>query len=202
MLRETVYNEIYDSQRHFRTILDSMSRPGKLNRFASVGLNPPVPLSKTAAYVGLALLNADVTYHAELLGADASEYLRVNTHSNPDKPTTADFFFFEGDDVRAAALIQEAKVGLPAYPESGATVVVFVTRLGKSSHVGGLHLELTGPGIETREIVFVEGLRPEILAMIADKNREFPLGVDAIFVSADETLLCLPRTTRVLVTNL
>ena len=202
MLRETVYNEIYDSQRHFRTILDSMSRPGKLNRFAPVGLTPPSALSKTAAYVGLALLNADVTYNAELLGPDAAEYLRVNTHSNPATPAAADFFFFSGEDTRATALIQEAKVGLPAYPESGATVVVFVSRLGKSSHVGGLQLELTGPGIETREIVFVEGLHPEILATLKEKNREFPLGVDAIFVSAEETLLCLPRTTRVLVTNL
>ena len=89
MLRETVYNEIYDSQRHFRTILDSMSRPGKLNRFAPVGLTPPSALSKTAAYVGLALLNADVTYNAELLGPDAAEYLRVNTHSNPATPAAA-----------------------------------------------------------------------------------------------------------------
>jgi alpha-D-ribose 1-methylphosphonate 5-triphosphate synthase subunit PhnH len=202
MLRETVYHEIHDSQRHFRTLLDSMSRPGKLNRFAPVGLTPPASLGKTAAYTGLALLNADVSYHADLLGADAADYLRVNTHSHPAAPAAADFLFFAGDDVRAADLIRDAKVGQPAYPETGATVVVMVSRLGKSSHVGGLQLELTGPGIESREIVFVEGLRPEILAMLAEKNREFPLGVDAIFVSADETLLCLPRTTRVLVTHL
>ncbi len=202
MLRETVYNEIFDSQRHFRTILDSMSRPGKLNRFAPIPLTPPAGLAKPAAYVGLALLNADVSFHAELLGPEAVAYLRVNTHAQAAAPGLADFFFVRGSDGGAAALIAEAKLGLPAYPETGATFVFQVSRLGKSSNIGGLQLELTGPGIETREIIFVEGLNPDLITAIKTRNVEFPLGLDAMFVSEDESIMCLPRTTRVLVTNL
>ena len=90
-----------------------------------------------------------------------------------------------------------AKVGIPTYPESGATAVIAVNHIGKSSSTGGVQLTLEGPGIETREIVFVTGLRAELLAALKAKNAEFPLGVDAILVSADECVICLPRTTRV-----
>jgi alpha-D-ribose 1-methylphosphonate 5-triphosphate synthase subunit PhnH len=37
-----------------------------------------------------------------------------------------------------------------------------------------------------------------LLAALKAKNTEFPLGVDAVLVSADECILCLPRTTRVI----
>jgi alpha-D-ribose 1-methylphosphonate 5-triphosphate synthase subunit PhnH len=36
-----------------------------------------------------------------------------------------------------------------------------------------------------------------LLAALKAKNAEFPLGVDAMMVSADECVICLPRTTRV-----
>jgi alpha-D-ribose 1-methylphosphonate 5-triphosphate synthase subunit PhnH len=198
MIRETTYQEIQDSQRHFRTLLDSMSRPGKLNRFAPVALTPPPGLHRAAAYVGLALLNADASFHAESLSPAAVDYLRANTHAPvASQPTQADFIFVNGLEPRADGLLAEARVGQPAYPETGASLVVQVSTLGKSSHTGGLQLELVGPGIESREIVFVHGLRAEILQTLRVKNQEFPLGIDLILVSEDETLLCLPRTTKI-----
>jgi acyl-coenzyme A synthetase/AMP-(fatty) acid ligase len=42
-------HEIFDSQRHFRTLLDAMARPGKIDRFAPVALTPPPPLTNAAA---------------------------------------------------------------------------------------------------------------------------------------------------------
>jgi alpha-D-ribose 1-methylphosphonate 5-triphosphate synthase subunit PhnH len=202
MIREITYNEIFDSQRHFRTVLDSMSRPGKINRFAPVPLTPPPSLSKAAAYVGFALLNADASFHAASLGNDAGDYLRVNTASNPIEIDRADFIYVDGAATGTEALIEQAKIGIPTYPETGATAVIQVSSIGKSSATGGLQLTLEGPGVETREIVFVTGLRAELLAMLKAKNVEFPLGVDAIIVSADDCILCLPRTTKVACANL
>jgi alpha-D-ribose 1-methylphosphonate 5-triphosphate synthase subunit PhnH len=195
MIRETVYDEIFDAQRHFRTVLDSMSRPGKINRFAPLALTPPEGLTRAAAYVGFALLNADVAAHALGKGAAAESYLRANTQCRLESADQADFIFISGDGDTAP--IMAAKVGIPTYPESGATVVIAVNHIGKSSSTGGVQLTLEGPGIETREIVFVTGLRTELLAALKAKNAEFPLGVDAILVSADECVICLPRTTRV-----
>ena len=195
MIRETVYDEIFDAQRHFRTVLDSMSRPGKINRFAPLALTPPEGLTRAAAYVGFALLNADVAAHAVGKGAAAESYLRANTQCRLETAEQADFIFISGDG--DAAPIMAAKVGIPTYPDSGATAVIAVNHIGKSSSTGAVQLTLEGPGIETREIVFVTGLRTELLAALKAKNAEFPLGVDAILVSADECVICLPRTTRV-----
>jgi alpha-D-ribose 1-methylphosphonate 5-triphosphate synthase subunit PhnH len=195
MIRETAYDEIFDAQRHFRTLLDSMSRPGKINRFAPLALTPPEDFSRATAYVAFALLNADVGAHAVGFRADAEPYLRANTQCRLETAAQADFIFMKGDG--DAAPIMAAKVGIPTYPESGATAVIAVNHIGKSSSTGGVQLTLEGPGIETREIVFVTGLRTELLAALKEKNGEFPLGVDAMLVSADECVICLPRTTRV-----
>ena len=73
---------------------------------------------------------------------------------------------------------------------------------------------MSGPGteridklvIEPARMAFSEArrkyLKPykgvaETLAALKAKNAEFPLGVDAMLVSADECVVCLPRTTRV-----
>lgn len=194
MIRETSYNEIFDAQRHFRTVLDSMSRPGKINRFAPIALTPPPGLHKASAYVALALLNADVAFHLAGFSAAEESYLRANTNSRLDGAGKADFLFLRGDG--DASAIEAAKVGIATYPETGATAVIQVDHIGKSSATGGVQLTLEGPGIESREFVFITGLRPELLAALKAKNTEFPLGVDAMLVSADECLLCLPRTTR------
>lgn len=195
MIRETVYNDIFDSQRHFRTVLDSMARPGKINRFAPIALNPPPALHRAAAYVGFALLNADVVYDATSLGADAETYLRVNTHAQIGGADKADFIFLHGSGDPACVLA--AKVGIPAYPETSASLVIQVAHIGKSSATGGLQLTIEGPGVETREILFVTGLNPDVLAAWKGKNHEFPLGVDALLVTTDECIVCLPRTSRV-----
>lgn len=194
MIRETIYHEIFDAQRHFRTVLDSMSRPGKINRLAPVALTPPPGLHKASAYVAFALLNADVAFHLAGFSAAEEGYLKANTHSRVDAAEKADFLFLRGDG--DAAPIDAAKVGIATYPETGSTVVLQVEHIGRSSATGGLQLTLEGPGVETREIVYVSGLRPEMLAALKARNSEFPLGVDAMLVSVDECILCLPRTTR------
>lgn len=195
MIRETVYNEVFDAQRHFRTVLDSMARPGKINRFAPLALTPPADFPRAAAYVGFALLNADVAAHVAGYAETAAAYLRANTQCRTESAALADFLFLRGEDDPAP--IAAAKTGVPAYPEGGATAVIAVGHIGKSSGTGGLQLTLEGPGIETREIVFVTGLRADVLETLKAKNAEFPLGIDAMLVSTDECVVCLPRTTRV-----
>jgi alpha-D-ribose 1-methylphosphonate 5-triphosphate synthase subunit PhnH len=194
MNRETAYDEVFDAQRHFRSVLDSMSRPGKVNRLTGLSLNPPPSLNKAAAAVVFSLLNADVSFHLASFDDATVAYLEANTASRVKPVDQADYIVLNGTGDEAP--IHTAKLGLPAYPETGSTAIIQVGHAGKTSAIGGLQLTLEGPGIETREIVFVTGLRPELLAALKAKNTEFPLGVDAILVTADESVLCLPRTTR------
>lgn len=195
MHRETAYDEVFDAQRHFRTVLDAMSRPGRVNRLTGPVLSPPAPFLPASAAVAFALLNADVTFHLTGFTDAAAAYLTAHTHSRPAPAAQADFLFLSGNAPLDA--VHEARLGLPAYPEGGATVIVQIEQVGRSSSVGGLQLTLEGPGIESREIVYVAGLRSELPALLQERNREFPLGLDAIFVTPHDSLFCLPRTTRV-----
>jgi alpha-D-ribose 1-methylphosphonate 5-triphosphate synthase subunit PhnH len=195
MNRETIYDDVYDAQRHFRSILDAMARPGKINRLGHVALDTPPALNRGAAYVGFALLNGDVTFHLAGFGRAEEDYLRANTACRPAPVDQADFLFLFGTGSSEAIL--SAKVGLPAYPDTGATAVIQVGQIGRSSATGGVQLVLTGPGIEKEEIVFVTGLRVEHLEALRARNTEFPLGVDAILVASDDCIVCLPRTTKV-----
>jgi len=202
MIRETTYDEIFDSQRHFRTILDSMSRPGKINHLASLRLSPPPGLHKAAAYVAFVLLNADATCDASALGADAVEYVRANTASPVAEGAKADYLIFNGNTDASVARIEGAKAGVLAYPETGASVIIQVGHMGKSSATGGLQLTIEGPGVEGREQVFVTGLHASLLDALKLRNTEFPLGIDAMLVSEEECILCLPRTAQVTWTHL
>lgn len=199
MNRETAYDDVFDAQRHFRSVLDSMSRPGKVNRLSGAVLSPPVPFLPASAAVAFALLNADASFHLEGFNEAASVYLIAHTRSRPAPVERADFIFVPGTAGPEAILT--AKTGIPAYPEGSATVVIQVDQVGKSSSVGGLQLTLEGPGVETREIVFVTGLNSGLLEALRERNREFPLGIDAIFVTPHDLLFCLPRTTRVVWNN-
>lgn len=195
MTRETTYDDVHDAQRHFRSVLDSMARPGRINRLHPVALTPPAGLHTGTAYLAFALLNADVSFQLALPAEAIETYLRANTGSRPAAPSEADFIVMSGHG--DAALINTAKPGIPSYPETSATALIQVEQLGKSSATGGLQLTLEGPGIEHREIVFVTGLNARLLEARKTRNTEFPLGVDFVLISNDECVLCLPRTTRV-----
>lgn len=192
--RETVYDEVFDAQRHFRTLLDAMARPGRVARFAPLAISPPEGLHKASAYVAMALLNGDATFHTTVGGGAAAAYLRANTHSREVGPESADFLFLEGDV--PSHLVELAKAGVAAYPDTGATIVVQVGTVGASSANGGLHLEVEGPGVERTARVCVTGLDGALLAAFVARNVEFPLGLDALLVSADECVVGLPRTSR------
>ena len=187
MIRETTYDEVFDAQRHFRTVLDAMARPGKINRLVTVALTPPGRLNHGAACVAFALLNADVGFHLDGFGDAEAEYLRVNTSSRAVAAEAAEFVFVSG--LAQTSAIRAAKVGVPAYPETSATAIIQVAQIGKSSATRGLQLTLTGPGVETQEIVFVNGLETVHLEALRDRNTEFPLGVDAILRGENPRLI-------------
>ena len=119
MIREIQYNEVFDSQRHFRKILDSMARPGKINNLADIDINTPAKLNKASALLGFALMNADISFCAIQNEDEINEYFRVNTASNPANLNDADFVFVPGNT--AIGVFEEIKTGEPEFPENNAT---------------------------------------------------------------------------------
>lgn len=204
MQRETIYDPVFDAQEHYRLLLDSMARPGKINLLPRMQLAAPPVLTEAAALVGFALLNADVSFQVDGAGADqATRYLLVNTSARPVDAEEADFVFASGQ--ASAALVDSMKKGTLPYPEEGATLVANVGALateaqglGRSStQLDDLAITLKGPGVAGEKIFFVRGLNAAVLTALQQSNSEFPLGIDLILADGDGRLACIPRSSQI-----
>ena len=135
MQTELNYDTVFDAQQHFRLLLDSMSRPGKINTFPVMDILPPDGLNQASALTGFALLNADVTYFiAGDNSDDIAAYLLVNTSSKPAEISVADYVFLpEG---YGADGLEEARIGIPTYPEDSATLIAAAALISENPHEG------------------------------------------------------------------
>jgi len=194
MIKETAYDVVFDAQRHFRTLLDCMARPGTVGRLDDVAVTPP-GLNRASALAGFALLNADVSYHIEVSGADLPLYITMNTASQQAELHEADFLFVRGD--KAADTVSRAKIGTLTYPENGATVIVDVDRVAAVPFDGARAFSLQGPGVDGEVTVYVAGLEEGFATALKEKNEEFPLGVDAILTDTAGAVVCISRTSKI-----
>lgn len=194
MQKEILYDDVFDAQQHYRLLLDSMARPGKINIMPEMELTAPAGIHAAGALAAFALLNADVSYYVEGPGAyEVGRYLLVNTAARPEAVGEADYIFMDGSV--AAELLRQVKVGTLPYPEEGATVVVAVEGLAGEGE--GLALQLSGPGVPGERILYVAGLDRSFFGTLAEINSEFPLGIDVILTDEGRRIACLPRSTKV-----
>lgn len=81
--------------------------------------------------------------------------------------------------------IERAKHGTLKNPHDSATIFAEVDEITNTST-----LKLTGPGIQSEEQVHVE-TESEWLAERQVKNKEYPLGVDLMFIDRRQQLSCV-----------
>jgi alpha-D-ribose 1-methylphosphonate 5-triphosphate synthase subunit PhnH len=195
MQTELNYDTVFDAQEHFRLLLDSMSRPGKINTFPEMEIFPPEGLNRGAALTGFALLNPDATYF--ICGENAegiADYLLINTAAQQAEISTADYVFipegyFDGS-------LADARIGVPTYPEDSATFVMCCELISENPHGNSLQFNLKGPGVNGEAVVFVSGLSPELLDFVLEQNSEYPLGLDLIIADDSNNLICIPRSNK------
>jgi len=199
MLREISYDHVHDAQGHYRALLEALARPGTVRPLSHPAIGKPRELALSAACLALALLNRDVSFALLGYGEAAESYLRVNTGSFPARAEDADFVFLRGEADGAAAALETAKEGEPAYPEQSATFVVQLEAMGLEPMDGATGLELSGPGAPGARQLWLQGANADFFAALSRKNAEFPLGVDVFFVSEGPQgglVAGLPRSTR------
>jgi alpha-D-ribose 1-methylphosphonate 5-triphosphate synthase subunit PhnH len=194
MQKEILYDDVFDAQQHYRMLLDSMARPGKINVLPEMELTAPAGIHAAGALTAFALLNADVSFYVEGPAAyEVARYLLVNTAARPVELAEADYIFLDGG--APAELLQQMKVGTLPYPEDSATVVIAVE--GLVNEGGGLALWLKGPGVLGEKKLCVDGLDPAFFETLATINGEFPLGIDVILTDKERKVACIPRSTKV-----
>lgn len=170
-------------QQMFNSLMQVMSRPGRIDNWQTWQADKPAYLAVLAT-----LLDAEVSLHDchQLLSQQDWPLLQVK----PAEIEDADYLLCSGSQVPHFT----PKLGTLASPDFAATLIIQTT--GMSHQAGELELHLQGPGIQTEQTIYLNGVDSEWIEQRNEWCSAFPLGVDLIFV-ADNDVMCLPRTTRV-----
>lgn len=179
-----------DSQRIFRAVLLTMSRPGTVTVLGE-RLKAPAPLMPAAAAVCLALADMDTpVWLGESPSPEMLAYLRFHCGCPVTSDPSAAAFAVLEDGKRLPDLNIFSK-GHQEYPDRAATLIIQVRDIRIGSGV-----RLTGPGIKSEVRIKVAGLHPEFWNEFQDNHACFPMGYDVILAAHNE-IASLPRSVKV-----
>ena len=171
-----------DAARAFRSALEALARPGRVQRLA--GAEPPAPLSVAAGTLLLTL--CDTTTPVYLAPSHDTAATRGWIAFHCGAPiVAAEAAAFAVGAWEELQPVTRFVIGTPEYPDRSATLIVETDGLAPPN------ARLTGPGIERSHPARL----PEIAAFQANRAA-FPLGFDCYFCAGAE-VIGLPRSTQV-----
>jgi alpha-D-ribose 1-methylphosphonate 5-triphosphate synthase subunit PhnH len=190
-------NFVHDIQIAYRSLLDSFSRPGTITSIDKQASKVDIETGclPSTTVLMLMLLDTEVTFKVV---SERERWITktINqlTYAKAAEAKDADFIFVMNDATTGNLenAIHEAKTGNLINPHEAATLVIEA-----DSVTTGESLVLSGPGIQKESGVSIS-LKGDWQEIRAEKNVEFPLGIDLIFTDSKSDLLCLPRTTKIL----
>lgn len=177
------------AQRCFRAVLGAVAEPG-LAQTLERPLEAPEGCAWGTASLGLALLDSSTTFHVHGL-AGLSGYLRFHTGAIEREAGACQWAFAQASSADLLGLAQSLSVGTLEYPEQSATLVIQLETPPK----GPLGLQLRGPGIRDWRGLPDLGLSPPFWVWRQAARERYPLGIDLLFVHADQ-VWAIPRSTE------
>lgn len=178
------FNEIFDGQIVFRTLLTGMSNPG---RILSIAKQAEKLYGNYPAFLALAitLLDNEVTF-CTCGNPELREDISLLTLSKETDMEEADFLFVDKAEL-LPEVFARAKCGTLADPQKSATIFI-------RTEIEGDHtLNLYGAGIDREVELTVSDIVEATVNQRDSQAYEYPQGVDLIFVSDDSEILCIPR---------
>lgn len=172
-------------QKIFRAILRAMSQPGTVVPLP--GQDDELPVVRLLS----ALVDNEV--NVAVLGTGSAQlgttiHTRTGCHLTP----ALDADFIVAAEGSTEDVLLTCKKGTLDYPDEGATVIYMVRELAEQNGA----LQLRGPGIKDERMLDIQGLGTQEIAKLRTINSGFPLGVDAMLVTPDGQLACLPRSLK------
>jgi len=177
------------TQQTFRILLQAMSHPGRTYALPGEGCKSGWQM------VLQTLLDPEVSF--AVLGNDQPRWereIRQLTRCPASELAQADFILVPEGDSQGEVL--KVRRGTLEYPDTGSTVIYLVESL-KDPGGGEPELVLRGPGIPDEIAPVIQGLNKHEFEYLQEINREFPLGIDGIFIDRVNRLMCLPRSTKI-----
>ncbi len=185
---------VHDSQAVFRVLLDALARPGRMLRVAATPALQAAAQQASVAPAALAALytlcDLDTPVWLAQDNPGLSAALRFHTGA-PLAHSPAHAAFAWSAQAEALPPLAQFALGDPQSPEHSSTLLLQVGSLA-----GGATLQLSGPGIQHSITLAPQGLPARFWQERAALSALAPCGVD-IYLVCGETLVGLPRTTRV-----
>lgn len=192
------FDYIHDIQTVYRKVVNATSRPGQLADLAEeVALLEEDGKNDCPAsflLLALTLFDQEVTFTVMSQKAESiSRIINQFTYAKPVAVTEADYILILQDAEEGALqkAIEQAKSGTLRNPHTSATLLVEVEEVTNNQT-----WQLKGPGIRTTTFIDVK-TNEQWFELRKTKNREYPLGIDFIFIDQQHQLLSLPRTTQI-----
>lgn len=187
---------VHDIQNAYRKTLDSMARPGLINNFhrQAAKIDMEIGCFNSTLILVLMLFDTEVKFKVcSKREAEMTKLINQLTYAKATEIENADYILVLNDAQPAdlERTIRSAYPGDLRDPHKAATIIVEVHSLSNERD-----LTLTGPGIEKESYIKVL-TTDSWVDLRADKNSEFPLGIDLIFTDPQDDILCLPRTIRI-----
>ena len=178
------FDEVFDGQKVFRIVLEGMSNPG---RVLSIKEQAQKMYGENPAFLAQAmtLLDNEVSYFT-CGNQKISEDISLLTLAKETAVEDADYIFVEKEE-DLKNVLEKAKIGTLADPQQSATILV------KTGTDFGSNLAIYGAGVDQTMQLTVPEVVKTALRLRDEQVYEYPQGVDFIFVTEDERILCIPR---------
>lgn len=180
--------QIHQTQKHYRTLVDIFSYPGKISATME-SMDNYSTFGDGVLMTAVTLLDNEVTFHTTFK-SDGQE-ISLLTGSEPVADIeSSDYLIVKEKDLEAP-IFEEAAAGTLASPEKSATLIIEADSLHEGSQY-----RLTGPGIKEETIISIS-LESRWIGLRNEKCKEYPLGVDMILTDSTNNMMAIPRTTKI-----
>jgi alpha-D-ribose 1-methylphosphonate 5-triphosphate synthase subunit PhnH len=174
--------------------MDAMARPGSVQRIAAVS-GAPGAMMRGAAAIALTLFDHDTPVWLDQLMSetqDVTKWLKFHTGAPVTANPSICSFAIIGD-ARALPALDQFAFGSSEYPDRSTTLTLQVESLTQ-----GKTLELRGPGIDGAAVLQAAVQPADLFERLEINQTLFPRGIDVVLV-ADDAIVAIPRTTRLVV---
>ena len=184
-------DKVLSAQSTFRSVMDAMARPGRVQRIAPTSGKPVAMMQGTAA-IALTLFDHDTPIWLDAAMSatpDVAKWLKFHTSAPVVADSSIASFALVGSPQNLPSLDRFA-FGSNEYPDRSTTLILQVESL-----TSGPTLELRGPGIDGTATLQASTKPQDLFERLAVNATLFPRGIDVVLVHGD-TIVALPRTTR------
>jgi alpha-D-ribose 1-methylphosphonate 5-triphosphate synthase subunit PhnH len=185
-------DKVLSAQSTFRSVMDAMARPGSVQRIVPMAGAPGTMMRGTAA-IALTLFDHDTPLWLDARMAaspEALKWLKFHTGAPVVQDSSIASFALISDG-GALPPLERFALGTSEYPDRSTTLILQVDSLET-----GRSFELRGPGIDGVAMLHASVKPFDLFERLHVNESLFPRGIDVVLV-ADDALVAIPRTTRI-----